>query len=154
MKWFRYGAVIIACAGLVYGVSFMAPTDVQENPMGSFGGVSLRIELATTTAAREMGLGGRQSIPDGYGMLFVFPKSDRYGFWMKDMQVPIDIFWLDDKGQVVSIAADVAPATYPNVFYPSAPAQYVLETRAGFAADHGIATGTPLRLKNFPTVLQ
>ena len=71
---------------------------------------------------------------------------------MKDTLIPLDIFWLDNKGQVVSIARNVATSTYPNVFYPSAPARYVLETSAGFANVHGIATGTPLQLKNFPSV--
>ena len=82
-------------------------------------------------------------------MFFVFQKDGMYGFWMKDMLVPIDIFWLDDKGQVISIAEEVATSSYPNVFYPSAPARYVLETAAGFARTHAIATGTPLYLKNF-----
>jgi len=118
----------------------------------SFGGVSLRIEYALTQAERERGLSGREDIPENFGMLFIFPVSDRYGFWMKNTLVPLDIFWLDDKGQVVSIARDVAPASFPNVFYPSSPARYVLETAAGFVASHGIATGTPLLLKNFPTV--
>ena len=118
----------------------------------SFGGVSLRIEYATTTMTREKGLGGRKNIPDDYTMLFVFPKDGYYGFWMKDMLVPLDMFWLDSKGHVVSFTPDVATSTYPNVFYPSALARYVLETSAGFALTHGIATGTPLLLKNFPSV--
>ena len=80
------------------------------------------------------------------------PQDGLYGFWMKDTLVPLDIFWLDAKGQVVSIARDVATSSYPNVFYPSAPARYVLETAAGFARDHTIATGTPLLLKNIPSV--
>ncbi len=119
---------------------------------GEFGGVSLRIEYALTPEARERGLGGRTEIQEDYGMLFVFPKDGAYGFWMKDTLVPLDIFWLDSKGQVVSIAADVATSSYPNVFYPSVPARYVLEAAAGFARAHGIATGTPLLLKNFPVV--
>lgn len=117
-----------------------------------FGGVSLRIEFATTSAARERGLGGREYIPEDYGMLFGFPTENRYGFWMKGMLVPIDIFWLDAQGHVVSLAERVATSTYPNVFYPTTAGQYVLETTAGFAAAHRIATGTQLMLKNFPTV--
>ena len=119
-----------------------------------FAGVSLKLELATTPAERELGLGGRKSIPDGYGMLFVFPKDDYYGFWMKDTLVPLDMFWLDAKGQVAYYLEDVQPSTYPDVFYPPVPARYVLETRAGFGKAHAIATGTPLVLKNLPTVLQ
>lgn len=117
-----------------------------------FGGIFLNIEYATTDEARQRGLGGRESIPGDYGMLFVFPKSDRYGFWMKDTLVPLDIFWLDEGGKVVYMAQNVATSSYPAVFYPTVPGLYVLETVAGFAGAHGIATGTPLRLKNLPTV--
>lgn len=117
-----------------------------------FGGVSLRIEYATTTVARERGLSGRSTVPEDYGMLFVFVEEGKYGFWMKDMLVPIDIFWLDSQGQVVWVEREITPATYPNVFYPPVPVRYVLETVAGFASLHHIATGTLLELKNPPTV--
>ena len=127
---------------------------VQTLATAEFGGVSLRIEYAMTEAERERGLSGREGIPNNYGMLFVFPKDGLYGFWMKDTLVPLDIFWLDSKGQVVSIARDVASSTYPNVFYPTEPARYVLETATGFARVNNIATGAMLLLKNLPTVSQ
>lgn len=119
-----------------------------------FGGTTLQMEYATNEAARELGLGNRVSVPENYGMLFAFPKDAFYGFWMKDTLVPLDMFWLDSKGQVVYIAADVATSTYPHVFYPSQPARYVLETAAGFARAHHITPGTPLILKKFPVVSQ
>jgi hypothetical protein len=142
--------ITLVVGAIFYAVTTKSITEPQS--AGEFGGVSLRIEYATTSAARERGLGGRSDIPEDYGMLFAFPKSGRYGFWMKDTLVPLDIFWLDDKGQVVSIASDVATSTYPNVFYPTEAARYVLETAAGFARAHAIATGTVLQLKNLPTV--
>ena len=129
-----------------------APTSRELSQTATFGGVVLRLDYATTKAARELGLGGRDSVPDGYGMLFAFPKDAFYGFWMKDTLVPLDMFWLDSQGQVVWIAADVATSTYPHVFYPSHPARYVLETVAGFARAHHIVPGMPLLLKNFPIV--
>ena len=57
-----------------------------------------------------------ESIAPDEAMLFVFPVDDLYGFWMNDILMPVDIFWLDAQGQVVSIEQDVAPETYPNVF--------------------------------------
>lgn len=149
MRYFHIGLFILGVAGVMalFGYKTSPPPITAE-----FGGVSLRIEYATTVAAREKGLSGRENIPDDYGMLFVFPKDDYYGFWMKDTLVPLDIFWMDGKGHVVSFAIDVATSTYPNVFYPIETARYVLETAAGFALTHGIATGTPLLLKNFPSV--
>ena len=121
---------------------------------GIFGGVPLRIEYALTPEEREQGLGGRPEIPEDYGMLFAFPRDALYGFWMKDTLVPLDIFWLDEEGRVVSMALEVATSSYPDVFYPSAPAHYVLETMAGFARGNSVATGTVLLLKKFPSVLK
>lgn len=158
-------ALAVIIAGIA-GIFFYRTVRTKEFvlPEASFGGVSLKIEYATTEAAREKGLGGRASIPSDHGMLFVFPNRDYYGFWMKDTLVPLDIFWLDDsagggpasngKGQliVVSMSLNRATSTYPNVFYPSEPARYVLETAAGFAEAHLIATGTPFLLKNLPNV--
>ena len=145
----RYFCIGLLAVALLAGTVFLI---YKTSPTAEFDGVSLRIDYATTEAEREKGLGGRTTIANNYGMLFIFPKAEQYGFWMKDMVVPIDIFWLDDKGQVISIAQDVATSSYPNVFYPPTPALYVLETAAGFAQAHHIATGTPLMLKNFPIV--
>ena len=148
------GSVVIgagAAALFVYRTS--APPALSAES-AEFGGVSLSIDYATTPAEREKGLGGRTNVPDGYGMLFVFSKDGYYGFWMKDTLVPLDMFWMDAQGQVVSIEQDVATSTFPHVFYPSAPARYVLETVAGLAQAHSIATGTPLLLKNFPSVTE
>lgn len=148
---FYIGLLVVVVVGVAGALFYRTQSPAR---VGEFGGVSLRLEYATTPEAREQGLGGRTEIPENYGMLFVFSKDDKYGFWMKDMLVPIDIFWLDDKGQVVYIAQNVATSTYPNVFYPTEPARYVLETFAGFAHEHSIATGTPLLLKNFQSVSQ
>lgn len=144
--------VCIGMVAVVGALLFYKTFQSEELPTATFGDTTLHIEYATTTASRERGLGGRASIPSDYGMFFVFAKADRYGFWMKDTLVPLDIFWLDDKGHVVYIATNVATSSYPNVFYPSAPAKYVLETQAGFASLHHVQIGSSIRLKNVPIV--
>lgn len=103
-------------------------------------------DVVTDSAAQARGLGGRPDVPHGYGMLFVFPKDDFYGFWMKDMLVPIDMIWLSDNGTVLKVDADVAPSTYPYVFYPPQAVRYVLETRANEAAMQGWTVGTKIAL--------
>lgn len=140
---------------------FRSPAVSIEAPNAVFGGVSLTLDYATTTEAREKGLSGRTNVPYGHGMLFIFPTEGRYGFWMKDTLVPLDIFWLNPSGgedaselTVVSMSLNVATSSYPTVFYPTQPATYVLETAAGFGALRGISTGTPLRLQNWPAVSQ
>jgi uncharacterized membrane protein (UPF0127 family) len=101
----------------------------------------LRVEVADTEAARERGLSGRDNLAEGSGMLFVFPKDDQAGIWMKEMKFSIDVIWLDASGTVITIAPTVSPDTYPQAFYPAKPARYILEVPAGFAEAHGVAEG-------------
>jgi uncharacterized membrane protein (UPF0127 family) len=123
---------------------------------GTYNQVTLRAGNATVVAdvsdtdiLREQGLSGRTSLPDGTGMWFIFDADGNYGFWMKDMQFSIDMVWVNSSYTVVTVAPNVSPDTYfkenpPEVFYPTAPARYVLELPAGFAAAHGIADGTQI----------
>jgi hypothetical protein len=145
------GLLLILLVGA--GAAYLYKTDTSAAQV-AFGDTSLRLDYATTTEARELGLGGRESLPDDYGMLFVFPSDDLYGFWMQDMLVPIDLFWLDAQGQVIAVDPEIAPETYPNVFYPPEPVRYVLETAAGFAKAHRVTVGTSLYLKNLPSVTE
>ena len=145
------GLVLLAAIGLFVYVYRTPATPLPPGwTTAEFGGVSLKLELATTTAAQEQGLGGRTSLPPDYGMLFVFSQDGEYGFWMKDTLVPLDMYWLDAQGHVVWMEENVATDTYPTAFYPESPARYVLETAAGFGAAHNIATGTQLGLHNSP----
>jgi uncharacterized membrane protein (UPF0127 family) len=144
------GAAALALCALAVLLAAAALYRTPGQPRGEFAGVSLRLEYATTSAERALGLGGRAEVPPNYGMLFVFPQAGEWGFWMKDMRVPLDLFWLDGAGRVIWMEQGVATDTYPDVFYPPAPAQYVLETAAGFAAEHRVATGTPLALPAWP----
>lgn len=150
-----FGLILLAAIGLFVYVYRTPPSTLPPGWVaGEFGGVSLRLELATTTAAQELGLGGRTSLPSDYGMLFVFPQDGEYGFWMKDTLVPLDMYWLDDQGHVIWMEENVATDTYPTAFYPQSPARYVLETSAGFGRAHGIATGTALSLQNWGEISQ
>jgi uncharacterized protein len=105
-----------------------------------------QFEIADTPAKQELGLGNRSTVADNYGMLFVFAADSKPGFWMKNMLVSIDMIWITANGTIVAIDDSVAPSTYPNVFYPPTPVRYVLETRAGYARDHGWTVGTRIPL--------
>ena len=64
---------------------------------------ALSVEVADTQASRELGLSGREKMGDDEGILFVFDTPGRYGFWMKDMQFPLDIIWINQNGVVVNM---------------------------------------------------
>ena len=68
----------------------------------------LEVEVAATPATRSRGLMFRESLPDGRGMLFVFPKEQPLQFWMRNTTLPLSIAFADDSGRIVHIA-DLEP---------------------------------------------
>lgn len=123
-----------------------SPAPIHDATSVVLGGTTVQLELATTSAARSRGLGGRDGLAPDTGMLFVFERDGMYAFWMKDMRFAIDILWLDAAGRVITIQNSVSPDTYPASFVPDAPARFVLELPAGFALVHGIAVGAVVAL--------
>ena len=104
----------------------------------------ISVFVVRTQADQELGLGERASLPPSQGMLFVFKEPDLYGIWMKDMQFPIDIIWLDANFRIVTIETNVSPDTYPKVFYPAQNSSYVLETNANFSVKNNWRVGQSL----------
>ncbi|MEK7619408.1 MAG: DUF192 domain-containing protein [Patescibacteria group bacterium] len=121
----------------------MAPPSRAKVTIGS---ATFEVELARTELERRKGLSGRQSLPEGTGLLFYFPQSGSPWFWMKDMNFPIDIIWIGEDRTVVSVHSGVAPESYPTVYTPSSPTQFVLEVPAGNAHRAGIKKGARVTL--------
>jgi uncharacterized protein len=99
------------------------------------------VHIADTDIARESGLSGWSQLSDDQGMFFVFEKTDDYGFWMKDMNFPIDIIWIDQNFKINHIENEVSPATFPKAFYGGPTSLYVLEVSAGEARKLGVLVG-------------
>ena len=98
-------------------------------------------QIVQTEAQRERGLSGTTSLAPDQAMLFVFDRSDTWGIWMKDMQYPIDVVWLNEQKQVVYSVSNMQPNSYPQVFHPKQPARYVVELPAGAIVSKAIHTG-------------
>jgi uncharacterized protein len=67
-------------------------------------------EVAADRASRRRGLQHRTSLPADAGMLFVFPRDTRRGFWMKDTLVPLTIAFARADGTIVTVR-DMEPCT-------------------------------------------
>lgn len=101
----------------------------------------LRIEIADSEEKRNRGLGGRKSLPNNRGMLFLFETPALYSFWMADMRFPIDIIWIDENKKIIAISENISPDTYPLSFSPSDPVKYVLEVNAGWTKKNEVEIG-------------
>jgi uncharacterized membrane protein (UPF0127 family) len=105
------------------------------------GNAFLKVEVAETNVAKAKGLSQRESLNEDGGMLFLFKEPGHYGIWMKDMNFPIDIIWVNEAKKIVEITPNVTPDTFPKTFYSKEPIQYVLEVQAGWAGEHSILKG-------------
>jgi uncharacterized membrane protein (UPF0127 family) len=105
------------------------------------------LEIADTEEKRTKGLSERKSMPENRGMMFTFEKPDYYGFWMKGMEFPIDIIFLDGN-KVTTFYTDVPPPTDGSedlmLYQPDAPSNRVIELNAGEAEKANIKPGQTL----------
>ena len=110
-------------------------------------GKEISVEVADTVEKRSLGLGKRSGLENGWGMLFVFEKRKQHGFWMKDMQFPLDIIWLDNY-RIVHILRNVQPAkssVSPPIMTPPVAGNFVLEIDAGRADELKLQVGQRLK---------
>lgn len=132
------GLVMILIGLIVmYGLqNFQQTTQVR---LGS-GVYALR--LADTEDERVLGLSGTEKLTPNGGLLMVYDSSDQHGIWMKDMNYPLDIVWLDENKEVVYVIEDAQPENpVETVYQPQKPALYVIELPAGSAATNAIKIG-------------
>lgn len=111
---------------------------------------TVEVEVADSTDERNRGLGGRESLEQNSGMLFIFAGADRYKFWMKGVKFPLDFIWIKDD-EVIDLLPNVptpepsqADATLP-IYTSVAPIDKVLEVNAGFIQQKNIKIGDKLK---------
>ena len=110
-------------------------------------GEEIPVEVADNLKKRSLGLGNRISLKKGWGMLFVFEKRNPQRFWMKDMQFPLDIIWLDNH-RIVHIIHNAKPANSrdePEVMTSPVSVNFVLEIAAGQATKLRLKTGQRMK---------
>lgn len=105
---------------------------------------SVTIEIAATASERQQGLMFRQALGEDAGMLFLFPRDSRTGFWMLNTYVPLDIAYISANFTVIEVARGEPLNETP--LQPSAPYRYVLEVPQGWFAAHGLGPGATVTL--------
>lgn len=111
------------------------------------GSTEVSVEVANTADSRAKGLGGRASLAKDSGMIFTFDSQNvTPTFWMKGMEIGLDIIWIND-GKVVGMAKNI-PAPPPGatdsrltLYNPGQPIDYVLEVNSGFCDSNNIKIG-------------
>ena len=98
------------------------------------------IEIADTDQKTMQGLMYRSSMPQNAGMLFLMPREDIQGFWMRNTYIPLDMIFVNSNKQIVTIHANTTPMNESS-YISTAPALYVVEVNAGYCNKNNIKEG-------------
>ncbi len=101
---------------------------------------SFQVELAIRREQFGRGLMFRREMAKDAGMLFVLRRPQTINMWMKNTYLPLDMLFLDSKGEIVKIAERTVPLS-TELIPSSRPVKGVLEVNAGTAERLGLAVG-------------
>lgn len=62
-----------------------------------------KVKTAETEEQQSKGLQDIEELPKGEGMLFLFDEPDEISFWMKDTKIPLDIIFINEELEVISV---------------------------------------------------
>ncbi|MBS0002692.1 MAG: DUF192 domain-containing protein [Thioalkalivibrio sp.] len=110
----------------------------------------LTVEIAATPEAMSRGLMFREHLPDGHGMLFVWPGDQVVGMWMQNTLIPLSVAFVDGDYRIRNIAHMEPHAR--DVHTSEGPVRYALEVNRGWFERHDIAPG--MRIDGLEAVLE
>ena len=137
--------LILLLVAIVVAVILLYP---RPNKILNLNGQKISLELAVTPEQQTQGLSSRPSLCPTCGMLFVFGTPQNTKFWMKDMNFPLDLIWLNNN-KIVQLDKNLLPeGAMPKDFYPSRQLiTDVLEVNGGFIDKYRLKVGDDLDIR-------
>lgn len=134
---------------LLFCLALALPSAWAEEITLRIGNKAVSAEVADTPQSRERGLMQREHLCADCGMLFIFEKTDKYSFWMKNTPLPLSIAFIAADGAIINIE-EMQPST-TDIHSAKGEALYALEMHSGWFARNGIKPGDRVRgVKNAP----
>ena len=106
--------------------------------------IPIRVELARSIREQSKGYMGRENIPEGTGMLFIFKRDEKLSFWMKDTPAPLSIAFINSNGEFREIR-NMTPLSRQSVDSSEA-VRYALEVPQGWFEKNNIGKGCIIKL--------
>jgi hypothetical protein len=104
------------------------------------GSHELIVELAISDQEQETGLMDRTTLGSDRGMLFVFDHPRHASFWMHNTSIPLDLAYLDEKGEILEILP-LIPFEEKSVNSKSDNVAYALEVNRDWFSSRGLKAG-------------
>ena len=106
-------------------------------------GHTVYVKVAETQAQSEKGLAAYSELPNDCGMLF----KQAAAFWMKDVEYPLDIVFMDKQGSVQEVQYMHKDKEGNTIYYPTKQAALALELPGGFCLRNNVRKGDTITVK-------
>jgi len=98
------------------------------------------VEIAKTAEERSKGLMYREKLRQKEGMLFLYPKNQVIKMWMKNTLIPLDMIFINNKGEIIEIFKMTIPKDLTPIG-PEVKLKGVLEINGGLTSYLNINKG-------------
>lgn len=149
MKKIIYFILILFLLVIIFFIFFNVKSSGKtfaKIPYLTINDAKVNLMIADDSKEQILGLSYQKSLEKNSGMLFIFDDKQVRSFWMKDMNFPLDIIWINDN-KIVSIDKSLPPAgERPQMSYSSKlPINYALEVNGGFCESNNIKVGDEIK---------
>ena len=136
---------MLAIALVLTAVAFPKGEAILHAPTKS---VTVKVELARTTAQKTQGLGGRRTLARNAGMAFIFEDATRGSFSMRNTTIPLSIAFWGKRGRIQQIF-DMTPCGRARCrsYTPRYPFWGALEVNRGAFRRWGVSTGDLVEIR-------
>ena len=141
-------AVLLTTFSISCGLTSSSHTDLHSQDVTLPGGQTIHVETMISRVDLMRGMMFRTSLATDHGMLFVQKEPGLYTAWTYQVEIPLDMIWMDKSHQIVEIVEKVPPCRTKASQCPSYGgtkiAQYELELAGGMARKYGLQIGQRL----------
>lgn len=135
--------IFILAIMLLITLLFFIPLTDRNDKACFEDGYCVNLDIKDTPEERTLGLMFREYLDEKDALLFIFEHPAEYSFWMKNMKIPIDMIFLNENKEIITIHRKVPPCYTDEceLYTPISPVIYVIETKAGFSDIHNLKVG-------------
>lgn len=106
-------------------------------------------EIAMSQTEIATGMMHRTEMAENEAMIFVFPRTFRASFYMRNTILPLSCAYIGSDGKILEIR-DMKPLDESPIVAASDQVQYVLEVNQGWFTRHNVLVGTIVSAEKGP----
>lgn len=108
------------------------------------------VEIPETLEEQSIGFMNRDQITYDQGMLFIFSEPRIASMWMKNVNFPLDMIFIDNRQLILNIEKNTKPRT-SDLYESKGLCKYVVEVLGGFCEKYKVEKGQKVVLKRNTT---